>query len=68
MHPQVEATHLNSTTTATCTIQKHKQMMILTTSRAITMMANTSNQNTVKPRFRLYRLQQLRKLLLGMSL
>lgn len=55
-------------TTATWTIQKQRQMMILTTSRAMTMMANTSSQKTVNPRFRLYRLQQLRKLLLGMSL
>jgi len=67
-HTTAVPAHLNMTTTATCTIQKQRQMMILTMSRAMTMIANTSSQKTVKPRFRLYRLQQLRKLLLGMSL
>jgi hypothetical protein len=55
-------------TTATWTTQKHRQMMMRTRSLAMTMMANTRIQKTVKPKLRLYRLQQLRKLLLGMSL
>lgn len=41
--------------------------MILTTSLAITMIANTSSQKTVKPRLSEYKLQQERVELLGMS-
>lgn len=59
--------HLNSRTTATCTTQKLRQMMILTTSLAITMIANTSSQKTVKPKLSEYRLQQERVELLGES-
>jgi hypothetical protein len=49
---QTSGPHLNSRTTATCTTQKLRQMMILTTSRAMTMIAKTSSQKTVNPRLR----------------